>query len=59
MQKPNIRQSPTNPIMNVMTDQAISEQVMIHLRESRSPTGPAMNAIPASVQERTVLIHPI
>ena len=56
---PQTRQSPTNPIMNVMSDQAISETVIIHLRENRSPTGPAMNAIPASVQLRTELIQPI
>ena len=52
-------QSPTKPIMNVMNDHAISEQVIIHLREKRSPTGPAMNAMPASVQLRTELIQPI
>ena len=59
MTNPQIRQSPTKPIMNVMSDHEISESVMIHLRENRSPTGPAMNAMPASVQERTVLIQPI
>ena len=59
MTNPKSRQSPTNPIMNVMSDQERSESVMIHLRENLSPTGPATNAIPASVQLRTVLIHPI
>ena len=59
MKTPRIRQSPTYPIIIVMSDHEISESVMIHLRENRSPTGPAMNAMPASVQLRTVLIQPI
>ena len=59
MTKPKIVQFPTKPIMNVMNDHERRESVIIHLREKRSPTGPARNAMPASVQERTVLIQPI
>ena len=50
---------PTNPIPTVMSDHAISETVISHLRESLSPMNPAMTVIAASVQERTVLIQPI
>ena len=59
MATPKSDQSPTKPIMKVISDQDISESVMSHLREKRSATGPATNAMPASVQESTVLIQPI
>ena len=57
------KSAPTNPPMKpmhtVMSDQAMSEQVMIHFREKRSPRKPATTVIAASVQLRVVLIHPI
>jgi len=43
----------------VMSDQAISDRVMIHLREKRSPRKPATTVIAASVHDSVVLIHPI
>ena len=46
-------------MQTVISDHAISESVMIHLREKRSPTNPATTVIAASVQESVVLIHPI
>ena len=54
-----ILQSPTNPIMTVISDHAMSEPVISHFFDSRSPIGPAMSAMPAKVQLKTVLIQPI
>ena len=47
------------PMQMVMSDHAISEQVIIHLRLKRSPRTPANTVIAASVQQRTVFIQPI
>ena len=46
-------------MQTVMSDHAISESVMIHLREKRSPMKPATTVIAASVQDSVVFIHPI
>ena len=50
---------PMKPMQTVISDHAISERVMIHLREKRSPRNPATTVIAASVQESVVLIQPI
>ena len=50
---------PMNPMQIVISDQAISDSVMIHLREKRSPMKPATTVIAASVHDSSVLIHPI
>ena len=53
------KKPPMKPMHTVMSDHAMRERVMIHLRESRSPRKPATTVIAASVQESVVLIQPI
>lgn len=50
---------PTKPVQAVISDQKSSENVMIHLRETRSPSMPANGVVTASVQKSAVLTQPI